>query len=309
MKFIKTVSLLLILVMSFTLVACGNDKKDVETPIAKVGNLEITQDELDQYTYLYCFIQGVDLSSVTEENLEYIKTMMLEDLISLNIMKIYYEGNESILPEDYQESADKFIETVESQEAAKTYMKKYKVTNQALKDFFISQYYSVAFFDELEAGLPGITDEEIKAYFDKNQDQFKIDEVTAKHILVEEEELAKEILAKLKGGADFAEMAAQYGTDSTAQNGGDLGTFGRNKMDPEFEKAAFALKPGELSDVVKTQFGYHIIYLVDKKQGTETFENVKDTIRANLENEALSQAYTAKIKDLREEAGVEYLSE
>ncbi|MDD3874921.1 MAG: peptidylprolyl isomerase, partial [Methanosarcina sp.] len=237
------------------------------------------------------------------------KTMMLEDLISLNIMKIYYEGDESILPEDYQESADKFIETVESQESAKTYMEKYKITNQALTDFFISQYYSVAFFDELEAGLPGITDEEVKAYFDENQDQFKIDEVTAKHILVEEEELAEEILVKLKDGADFGEMAAQYGTDSTAQNGGDLGTFGRNSMDPDFEKAAFALNPGELSDVVKTQFGYHIIYLTDKKQGMETFENVKDTILAKLENEVLSQAYTDKIKDLREEVGVEYLSE
>lgn len=307
MKFKKLVILFLIIVMVFTFTSCGEKSKEGKDIVAKVGDENITAEQLEQYTYLYCFIQGVDLSTATEENLEYIQKMMLEDLIALNVMKIYYKDNTSILPKDYEKSAETFLETVSKEEVAKNYMKKYGVSNEAIKDFYISQYYSVAFFDELEAELPEVKEEEIRTYFDEHQDEFKIDEITAKHILVEKKELAEEILAKLKNGADFGKLAAEYGTDGTAEKGGDLGTFGRNVMDPEFEKVAFALKPGELSDVVKTQFGYHIILVTDKNQGMESFEDVKETIKATLQNNALSKVYTEKIAELSKEIGVKNL--
>ena len=83
------------------------------------------------------------------------------------------------------------------------------------------------------------------------------------HILVEKLSLAQEIKTKIAGGESFANLAKQYSIDSSKKRGGDLGFFGRGMMVQEFEKAAFALEKGQVSDIVKTQFGYHIIKRLD----------------------------------------------
>ena len=90
-------------------------------------------------------------------------------------------------------------------------------------------------------------------------------QVKASHILVKTETEAKKILEELKKGASFAKLAQQKSECPSKKRGGDLGWFGRGKMVPEFEKAAFSLKKGELSNVVKTQFGFHIIKVEDTK--------------------------------------------
>ena len=92
-------------------------------------------------------------------------------------------------------------------------------------------------------------------------------EIKARHILVEDEKTAKEVKAKLDKGEDFAKLAKQYSKDTgSAQKGGDLGWFGTGKMLPEFETAAYKLKKNEISEPVKSQYGYHIIQLLDKKR-------------------------------------------
>jgi parvulin-like peptidyl-prolyl isomerase len=86
-----------------------------------------------------------------------------------------------------------------------------------------------------------------------------VDKIRCAHILVTNEAQAKEILEKLSKGEKFANLAQQYSIDGSARNGGDLGVFGRGVMVREFEKAAFSLEKGQVSGIVKTQFGYHII--------------------------------------------------
>jgi parvulin-like peptidyl-prolyl isomerase len=86
-----------------------------------------------------------------------------------------------------------------------------------------------------------------------------VDKIKCSHILVEKESVAKEILEKIKNGEDFSKLAMEYSKDGSRRRGGDLGYFGRGMMVKEFENAAFKLKKGEVSGIIKTQFGYHII--------------------------------------------------
>lgn len=125
-----------------------------------------------------------------------------------------------------------------------------------------------------------VSDEEVKAQYEK----MKI-ELNARHVLVEDEETAKEVKAKLDSGADFASVAKEYSTEPAAQeSGGDLGWFTADKMVKEFSDAAYTLEKDEISEPVKTQFGYHIIQLVDKREIEidGTLEDKSDEIRKQL---------------------------
>ncbi len=312
MNFKKILALLLAAVLVLSLAACA-EKEDENTgddPVVKISDTTITEDQLNQYTYLYCFLQGIDLSTATAEDLQYIKSLVLEDYIALNLVKMEYADDPEALPEDYETTADEFVTKVAEQEAAAAYMKANNISDEYLKSFYIDQYYSMAFFNDLTAEIPKTTEEEARKYFDENPDRFVIDEVTASHILVEEKEKAEEILAQLKDGGDFAELAKENSIDpGSAAQGGSLGTFGKGAMVPEFEEAAFALKPGEMSGVVQSQFGYHIILVTDREQGNETFLDAKQSILDTLYDTAVRNAYNARITELRDQYGVEYMKE
>ena len=110
------------------------------------------------------------------------------------------------------------------------------------------------------------TDEDVQAFYDENLDKFALPEkVRARHILVENEEDAVKILAEIQGGKPFAEAAKESSICPSKEEGGDLGFFGKGQMVPEFETVAFALETGEMSDPVKTQFGWHIIMMEEKQ--------------------------------------------
>lgn len=138
----------------------------------------------------------------------------------------------------------------------------------------------------LEQEIPEmkITDEEIQEYYEENKALLDTPEmVRASHILVETREEAEEVLAKLDQGEEFADLAKEYSLDGSAQAGGDLGYFPREVMVSEFEDAAFSTEVGEVSDVVETLYGFHIIYVTDKKEAAEsTMEDLKSTIKFNL---------------------------
>lgn len=109
-----------------------------------------------------------------------------------------------------------------------------------------------------------VTEEEVVTFY--NEHKPDLTEVRARHILVKTEEEAKELRARIDAGEDFAELAKQYSLDGSAQNGGDLGFFGKGRMVQPFENAAFALQPGEVSQPVQTQFGYHLIKVEERME-------------------------------------------
>jgi foldase protein PrsA len=130
-----------------------------------------------------------------------------------------------------------------------------------------------------------VTEEEMKKYYDEYKPKIK-----ASHILVDDEKTANEIKAKLDKGEDFAKLAKEYSKDpGSAQNGGDLGWFSSGEMVKEFEDAAYALKVGEISKPVKSEYGYHIIKVTDKEK-KKSFEEMKEEIEFELKKSKLDSA-------------------
>lgn len=129
-----------------------------------------------------------------------------------------------------------------------------------------------------------VSDEDLKKFYEQNKDKFKTGEqIKASHILVKTDKEAKEVLAKIKAGGNFEELAKKSSVDSSAAKGGDLGWFGKGSMVPVFEKAALALKEGQVSEVVKSDFGYHIIKLTGKRAaGIRPLEEVKEQIKGAI---------------------------
>ena len=151
-----------------------------------------------------------------------------------------------------------------------------------------------------------VSDSEAKKFYEKNADKFMQEEtMQARHILVETEKDAQEIIDKLKTfkgevlKTKFIELAKAKSTGPSAKDGGDLGTFTKGQMVPEFGKAASALKDGQMTtEPVKTQFGYHVIYLEKKTEAQPVpYESVKDRIIISLKQ----QQFTAKIKEMAKE--------
>ena len=160
-----------------------------------------------------------------------------------------------------------------------------------------------------------VTDDEVRQYYDTNISQYQTPgQVRANHILLrvddedtEEEvvERAADLATQARGGADFAELAREHSDDEgTVENGGDLGLFGRGRMVPEFEAAAFEMNEGDISDPVKSAFGYHVIQVTEKQEEiTQPFETVQTTIqnllkqeRASSRSTALSRAIAAEVE-------------
>lgn len=136
---------------------------------------------------------------------------------------------------------------------------------------------NLVFFKAQTEGIEASEEEMKKMY----EEQYKVEEVEARHILVKDEKTAKEVKQKLEDGGDFAKLAKEYSTDpGSKEKGGELGTFGRGQMVPEFEQAAFTLEPGKISEPVKSQHGFHIIEVLDQK--TQSFEDAEYQIKKTL---------------------------
>ena len=136
----------------------------------------------------------------------------------------------------------------------------------------------------------------------KQSENFAQEEVHARHILTESEQEAKAVIEELQGGADFAALAEERSVGPSAEGGGDLGFFRREQMVPEFAEAAFALDPGEITtEPVQTQFGWHVIKVLDRRTAEPTFAESEPQLRQELARDVV----TALVADLREDAEIE----
>lgn len=321
----KIITLIMSVMLGISLIGCSS-KVDPNEVVMTVNGRDVNAGYYEKMLGLYKqSIESMYGASIWEQEVEKgvkykdkFKEIILQQIIDTEA--VYAKAEElKLLPND-EEIEKSYKELKTSLEASEEGMKNLKsmgiddafLKEQTKKDLAWQNYKTN--FDKVNT----VSDEEIQKYYDDNKESFYKDEAKASHILIstldendkplsdekkaEAKKKAEDILKRAKAGEEFAELATEYSEDpGTASKGGDLGYFGKGKMVKEFEDATFALKVGEISDIVESEYGYHIIKLTDRIDEQTTVEDNKDSIKQTL----LYEKYTNNIKKLSEEAKVE----
>jgi parvulin-like peptidyl-prolyl isomerase len=227
------------------------------------------------------------------------------------IIRNYVDESDSAAAGNAETAVDQQLETIRAQSAdLDQQLSAAGITDDTVKSYLETQYYQGAFYDMVVAAYP-VTDEEAQAYYDEHKAEYVTPEsIGLSHILISDAELTDENRTSIEAirqraidGEDFAELARQYSDDS-AENGGDLGAVPRGQTVEPFEEAGFSLKNGEISDVVETQYGFHIIKantdLIPEQQ--MSFEAARSQIDGVLDQER----FYAEMDKLKDEHPVTY---
>lgn len=279
----KYIALVFVLLLSLSLAACSEKSATVAT----IGDEEISQDELNDVL-------------VEKYGAETLNQLISERIVKKETDKADIEVTDEEVEAEYQNMANQY-NGVEGLQAA---IAQANLTEEDLKEDIKS---NIALEKLLKPQVEA-SDEEIAAYYEENKDEFSQGEqVNASHILVEEEKEAQDIVKKLEDGEDFAALAKEYSIDEgTKENGGELGFFGRGEMVEEFDQVAFDLKKDEISEPIKSDFGYHIIEVHEKQDAkTISLDESKDKIKNILIEtkmpETFSKWYSEKLEEYKVE--------
>ena len=270
------------IVLSAFLVGCsdgGNSRT-----VATVNKEKITEGELNK------LLQSQYGSTALD-------SLITNKIVELEAKKLDIKVSDKEIAEEYKT----YTESYGGEEALLKSLESYNMTKKDvekdIKNYLLTLKVMEDYID--------VTDEDVKAYYEENKESFNTEEqVQASHILVEDEATANEVIKKLNAGEDFGELAHEYSTDTvSAEAGGELGYFSKGQMVEEFENAAFAMKVGEVSKTpVKTEHGYHIIKVTDKKAAVKSnFESAKEEARKKLVEERVNEQYQAWVEEKMKE--------
>ncbi len=257
-----------------------------------------------------------------EKEMPELKKRILDNLIARELLKQEVEKKGIKADESEVNAQLDAVKKGASPEDFANSLKQNNMTEQKLKEHFASQIAIRKLVEQELGSKIVVTPAEAKAFYDGNPGVFKMSEmVRASHILVSvdkkataEEKAAalekiKGIQKRLNAGEDFAQVAKEVSDCPSKAKGGDLDFFPKGQMVPPFENAAFAMKPGETSDIVETEFGYHIIKVTDKKEaGAMSFDEVKARVEQHLKTEKMSQEFPKYIDALKSKAKIKVLA-
>jgi peptidyl-prolyl cis-trans isomerase C len=300
--------------------ALAKETKSSSEKAAVVNGVVISQKELAKELdfHLQRFVrQGVKLS---KEQMATLKNKVLENLIDREIL--YQESQKSGIKVDKKKIDEELSDVKKrfpSEEEYKKALSTMKISESDIKKDIKEKLAINALIDLKISKKIVVSDKETKAFYDTHPDLFKQPEqVRASHILIKVEPGAdqqkktqavqkiKKVQKELKDGQEFAMLAKKYSEDKgSSANGGDLGYFARGQMVKPFEDAAFGMKPNEVSDIVETQFGYHLIKVYDKKPGKIlTYDEIKDLLTKRLRQEKTQQEVAKYIAELKTAAKI-----
>jgi peptidyl-prolyl cis-trans isomerase C len=294
----------------------GGDEK-----VASVNGKVITQAELEREILNLSHRYSIQMQDATIP--DDIESKALDSLITRELL---YETSQKaqIKVEDSEVDANlqQAISRFPNKEAFESVLKRENVTEDELKSEIRYGLAIQKYIEDVYVSKTSVSDEESKTYYDSNPELFKHPEmVKASHILIRVDSQAEEaqkieaqkkiedIAKKLAAGEDFAELAKTYSECPSSSNGGDLGTFGQGQMVQAFEDAAFTLKPGEVSPIVETHFGFHIIKVSEKQpEGSFPLDQVKPQIQQVLTREKVQKLLEKDIENLKSKANIETFS-
>lgn len=311
----KHIILIVGIIMCFMAAGCNKTEK----LIGEVNSDKITNQQYEQRIKIIKASveanQGSKLDDKKDQKLlQQIKDQAFNDLVTQSLIRQDAVKQGIKVNTDEVDASLKQIKAAYSQqdnEGYNKFLKSMGLDEKGLCEEIKNELLYQKMQDKVTAGI-AVSDADVKQYYKKNKSAYvEAGGIEIYHILVKTEKEANEIIAKLKNGGDFAQLAKQYSLDSSKDNGGDLGIVNANtNFVPEFKNAALKLKPGEITTTpVKSQFGYHIIKAGEKKAAYQkSYEEVQSEIKAQLEKDQKDTAFNkylsslkskAKIKDLR----------
>ncbi len=297
-------------------------KEDPNKVVATVGSRKITLGEVDdkamekmpQLAQLPPEMRQQYLPNIRKRVLD---MMIVEGLLDAEVAASNFKASDADVMAKVNEICVKNGMTVDQLKERLSSMGK---SFEELKSDIAKDLAYQSLFEKELGNAVNVSDAEVKKYYDEHGDQFATkDQVRASHILVkvdpkasEEDKAAakkkaQDLLAKVKAGGDFAKIASESSDCPSKAKGGDLGFFEHDRMVKPFADAAFDMNVGDVSDIVETQFGYHIIKVTDKKPASKkSFDEVKGDIRMQLEGKQRSEATRKYIDALKAKANIKY---
>jgi peptidyl-prolyl cis-trans isomerase C len=294
---------------------------DPETA-AIVNDKPVSMSELRRAVLSVVIQNGMDASH-TEAFMAQFGPRILEQLVQGELL--YQEaikGGFSAQPEEIDRSFSEISGRYGSHEEFQAEMENRGFTEKTLRENMSRQITIKKYIEGTVVPEAKVPEETVREAYDQNPSKFqRPSEVRASHILLkigesDDQEKKGEVFKRAveiasmarEKGADFAQLARDHSEGPSAPSGGDLGFFARGRMVKPFEDAAFSLEPGEVSDPVLTQFGYHIIKLIERREGlTLPYEEVSDKLRLDLENRMVNEMLSRRITELKESSKIEIL--
>ncbi|MFY9187794.1 MAG: peptidylprolyl isomerase [bacterium] len=291
MRWIRVTALLTVVLLLF---GCSS------AVVGRVGEEEIKQADVDKRIAVFkLFSPNFDASAV--ERADIVDQLLDEKIV---VVEAYKQGIR-VKDEEVEAALAEVKKSLETQfgdeKKTNSALKKFNLTMDDLKEIVENNLKTQQLYTKVTAEVK-VADEEVQKCYQDHLNEFQLpEEVKASHILVKEEKLAQELRERLEKGEDFAALAKEYSTDQgSRENGGQLGYFPAGKMVPEFDQAAFSTPVGQLSPVTKSQFGYHIIKVEDKKPArTQTLEEVKSFLAMQLESQKRDQEFWTFFEEIK----------
>jgi peptidyl-prolyl cis-trans isomerase C len=311
---------LLLFFMALTTFVLAEETPPPTDKGAVVNGTVITQAELDSQMKIVMDRLRASGRLPDVSQLDQMRSQVLENLIARELL--YQESQKKgikISEEEVNEQLIKLKTQFPTEAEFNNALIRMNLTEASIKEKLQRDLALKKLIEDEVAPKVTVSDSDIRAFYENNPETFKQPErVKASHILIkvdpkadpsQKAEAQKKIdlvSAKLQKGEDFGALAKEYSEGPSAPKGGDLGYFTRGQMVKPFEEAAFAMKPGEVSGMVETRFGYHLIKVTDKTpEGTMPYDDVKDRLGEFLKQQKIQEEINVYVKRLEEKAKIE----